>query len=410
VELTRDALGRIATRKETIGGITNSDAYTYDARGRLTKVTRGAAVIGSYAYDDNDNRISATDSKGARAASHDAQDRLLSEGGASFSYTPEGALLAKTAGTDTTTYLYDLLGALRGVTLPNGTEVTYVVDGTHRRIGKKLNGTLSKAFLYQNILPAVSATAPPYPSGTQVVAELDASGAIVSRFLYGSKPHVPDAMVRAGRTYRLVSDERGSIRLVVDDAASGAVAQRIDYDVWGNVMSDSSPGFQPFGFAGGLYDADTGLVRFGARDYDASAGRWTAKDPIRFDGAQPNLYARGRNDPINAHDPSGLLSACDVIAGGVGGYICWRVCPANTTGGAGACAVFCGAAASAIAGAVCGLSPPPTPQQPPPDSCPPGWHTESVSKWLLSTCVPNDPLPPGECDPRIQSCSPGVCE
>jgi RHS repeat-associated protein len=32
-----------------------------------------------------------------------------------------------------------------------------------------------------------------------------------------------------------------------------------------------------------------GLVRFGARDYDASTGRWTAKDPIRFDGGY-NLF------------------------------------------------------------------------------------------------------------------------
>ena len=44
------------------------------------------------------------------------------------------------------------------------------------------------------------------------------------------------------------------------------------------------PGFQPFGFAGGIYDLHTALVRFGARDYDAFTGRWTAKDPISFAG------------------------------------------------------------------------------------------------------------------------------
>lgn len=66
--------------------------------------------------------------------------------------------------------------------------------------------------------------------------------------------------------------------------------------------------FQPFGFAGGLYDADTGLVRFGARDYDALTGRWTSKDPILFGGGQANLYAYVGNDPINRIDPSGLWS------------------------------------------------------------------------------------------------------
>jgi hypothetical protein len=41
------------------------------------------------------------------------------------------------------------------------------------------------------------------------------------------------------------------------------------YDEFGRVLSNTNPGFQPFGFAGGIYEVDTGLVRFGARDYDA---------------------------------------------------------------------------------------------------------------------------------------------
>jgi len=67
-----------------------------------------------------------------------------------------------------------------------------------------------------------------------------------------------------------------------------------------------------FGFAGGLYDADTGLVRFGARDYDPVVGRWTSKDPILFAGGQANLYVYVGGDPINFIDPSGLfpLSQC----------------------------------------------------------------------------------------------------
>ena len=33
-----------------------------------------------------------------------------------------------------------------------------------------------------------------------------------------------------------------------------AVVQRVDYDEFGRVTSDTNPAFQPFGFAGGLYD------------------------------------------------------------------------------------------------------------------------------------------------------------
>jgi RHS repeat-associated protein len=118
---------------------------------------------------------------------------------------------------------------------------------------------------------------------------------------------VPDYLIKGGVTFRIITDHLGSPRLVVD-VATGNVAQRIDYDEFGQVLSDSSPGFQPFGFAGGLYDKDTKLVRFGARDYDAETGRWTAKDPIGFRGGNTNIYAFAENDPVNRYDPFGFIS------------------------------------------------------------------------------------------------------
>jgi len=63
----------------------------------------------------------------------------------------------------------------------------------------------------------------------------------------------------------------------------------------------------PFGFAGGLHDRDTELVRFGHRDYMSEIGKWTAKDPILFAGGDSNLYGYVQNDPVNFVDPFGLL-------------------------------------------------------------------------------------------------------
>ena len=55
--------------------------------------------------------------------------------------------------------------------------------------------------------------------------------------------------MKNGSTYRIVADHLGSPRLVVD-SSTGVVAQRMDYDEFGEITLDTNPGFQPFGFAG----------------------------------------------------------------------------------------------------------------------------------------------------------------
>lgn len=138
------------------------------------------------------------------------------------------------------------------------------------------------------------------------VAELNADNTVRSRFVYATRSYVPDYMIRDGVTYRYVTDELGSVRRVVN-TGSGTVEQAIDYDPYGVTIADTQPGFQPFGYTGGLTDPDTGLVQLGARDYDPVAGRWISKDPIGFDGGDSNLYAYVAGDPINNLDPTGLL-------------------------------------------------------------------------------------------------------
>src|SRR5690606_3863774 len=266
----RDPLGRIASRTETIGGgAPVSWTYTYDDADRLVGVASGVQGE-SYTYDAVGNRL--TDALG-RTYAYDAQHRLTSVTGggptALFTYTPQGELATRVQGGDTTTYSYDALGRLTGVALPDGTEIEYVLDGRGRRIGKRVDGTLVRGWLYAD--------------GLRIVAELDGTGTVVSRFVYAGDGITPAYMLRDGTAYRLIADHVGSVRLVVD-AATGAVAQRIDYDAFGRVLTDSNPGFQPFGFAGGLYDTDTGLVRFGARDYDPDVGRFTTRDPLAFGG------------------------------------------------------------------------------------------------------------------------------
>jgi RHS repeat-associated protein len=289
--LSYGKLGRVLQRNETIEGVTTTFAYSYDMVGRLTEVRKNGEVVASYGYDANGNRLTQTDGSGTVSGTYDAQDRLLQYGPTEYTHTLNGELSTKVTNAQTTTYTYDVEGNLRTVILPDGRSLEYLIDGRNRRVGKKVNGTLMQGFLYQTPL--------------NVVAELDSSNVVVRRFVYGSRGNVPDYMVKGGATYRILSDHLGSPRLMVN-VADGSVAQRMDYDEFGNVVLDTNPGFQPFGFAGGLYDPDTGLFRFGARDYDSHTGRWTTKDPIRFAGGDLNLYAYVFNNPVSLVDPEGL--------------------------------------------------------------------------------------------------------
>jgi RHS repeat-associated protein len=301
---TRDKLGRVTNTSETIGGTATAWHYGYDAAGRLVSVDKGGAAAARYTYDANGNRTLVTASGTTETAAYDAQDRLATRGAIAYQFAATGELSQTAAAGQQTQYQYDALGNLRRVLLPGGKEIRYVVDGENRRTGKLVNGTLAKGFVYQDSL--------------RPAAELDGSGNLVSLFVYGDTALAPLYFVKGGVKYRILVDQIGSPRLVVN-SITGAIAQRIDYDAFGGVTADSDPGFQPFGFAGGLYDPDTGLVRFGARDYDAAAGRWTAKDPKGLAGGDTNLYAYVGNDPVNHLDPRGADSGFSgVSTGGIG--------------------------------------------------------------------------------------------
>ncbi len=302
--LDRDAGGRITRKAEVLTGATNIYEYAYDGMSRVTEVKLNGSTQSTYTYDLNGNRL--TGPVVAVASSYDAQDRLLQSGTTSYAYDGQGRTISRTTSAGSTTYSYDGWGNLIAATDASGRKIEYLMDAQNRRVGKKVNGTLVKGWIYQGLI--------------QPAAEVDGSGNVAARFVYGTRQNVPEYILRGTAHLRLVCDQLGSVRAVVD-AASGNILQTIEYDAFGRVTKDSNPGFQPFGFAGGLYDPETGLVHFGAREYDPAIGRWTTRDPILYRGGQANLYAYVDSDPVNQIDPLGLWSFEFSFYSGIGGGV-----------------------------------------------------------------------------------------
>ena len=337
----RDALGRITKKTEWIvqgdtpdpGGAARPLAsrtydYGYNPEGRpwLESVAVDGNVVSSYSYDDNGNRTAAElswsqlgyDSSFDVSLSeadteYDSADKLLTYGTKSYTWNNFGQLESMTdsdpngdgdtSDSEVTFYQYDLFGNLLRVDLPDGRAIEYDVDGAGRRVGRREldeNGDeiSFRGWIYRDLL--------------RPIAEVDAQGNVVARYVYpeGELQNVPEYIIRldsAGTesgVYSLVADQLGSVRMVVD-LDTGEIVQRLQYDTWGRVIEDTNPGFQPFGYAGGIADRDHHLTRFGVRDYDAGLGRWTARDPRGFNGEQWNMYVYVWGDPMNKTDPTG---------------------------------------------------------------------------------------------------------
>jgi len=294
--LGRNDLGKIESRSETAGGTTANYVYDYDVMGRLSTVTKDGEQVEQYQYNANGSRIYERNTlKGTDRTftySNSNEDQLEYAGSVHYEFDADGFLFRKTDSADVTTYTYTSFGELTGVNLPDGKLIEYDYDPLRRRIARKVDGVTADKYLW---------------AGGTLLAIYDGSNNLKQRYLYADS-RMPFAMEMNGSTYYLSYDQVGSLRVVTD--ASGNVLKQYDYDSFGYIYNqvDNDPSFDvPLRFAGGLFDNETGLIRFGARDYDPDTGRWTAKDPLLFDAGDTDLYNYCFGDPVGLIDPSGLI-------------------------------------------------------------------------------------------------------
>ena len=308
---TYDSSSRI-TRIEDIDGITD---YSYDDRHQLIRADHSDAVRPdeTYQYDANGNRISS--SLHGTGYITGPGNRLLSDGTYSYAYDNEGNLILRTeiATGDYREFTWDHRNRLIAVIdkSSDGTptqEVSFSYDGLNRRISKAVDTTP------QDAVDAVI-THFVYDREDVILDFVDSDGvgpgAATLDKRYARGPATDQVLAQdggAGRVQWHLTDHLGSVRDLVDN--SGLLANHIDYDSFGNVVSQI--GFNTrsrYMYTGRELDVETGLQFHRARYFGSLIGRFVSEDPIRLSAGDSNIYRYVGNKPTTHVDPSGL-NAC----------------------------------------------------------------------------------------------------
>jgi RHS repeat-associated protein len=143
--------------------------------------------------------------------------------------------------------------------------ISYVYDPGGRRIEKKYDGQAVMKYLYD---------------GDSIIAEYDATGALVHKYIYGPGVDQPICMIDvadANATYYYHFDGLGSVIALTDSA--GAVANLYEYSIFGEVSASDPNHPNRFLFTGREFDTETGLYYYRARYYNATIGRFLQTDP-----------------------------------------------------------------------------------------------------------------------------------
>ena len=291
--------GQLMSISGTIGGLSESAAYTYDNVERLAtsnQTSNLAMAARRFAYDRWGNRTGVWN---AVSGGSQIQSITLQQSGGA----PTNRITSVTA-SSTLNYTYDAAGGVtndgahsytydsenRIVSVDGGATATYAYDDHNRRY-KKIVGSSITHYVWK---------------GGMVLAEHSGStGWVLTDYVYSNRRMV--ARVTGGVEQYFLS-EGPSIRLTLD--TSGHVTGRQDHLPFGEDFAESGAQ-EKHNLTN--YESDSEIASDYAvnRQYAQTVGRFMRVDTFRgsYEFSSPqsiNRYSYVQGDAINATDPAGL--------------------------------------------------------------------------------------------------------
>ncbi len=122
------------------------------------------------------------------------------------------------------------------------------------------------------------------------------------------------SQTRAGDTHFFLYDAHGSTKQLVNETES--VTDTYEYDAFGEQLDASGSTKNRYLYTGEQFDEAADMYHLRARYYDPQQGRFPSPDPFAGEIEIPmslHRYLYTYADPVNSIDPSGEISAVDVM-------------------------------------------------------------------------------------------------
>lgn len=296
LHFARDAMGNITALGNASGASPATETYTYDPLYRLTGLyDTSNNPEETYTYSKTGDRLSKT-GNGLATGAYTYQSgthHLTAIGNAARTYDANGNTTGSVIGGDTLGYGYNGRNRMTVLQRDGSTVGSYTYNALGQRTAKVVT------------FPAASSQRFAYDEASQLIGEYGSS----SRD-YVWLDDLPVATVDTTSGVSTVSyvhaDGLNTPRAVANTAGNTVWQLAYQANAFGEQQPTSTNGFV-YGprFSGQYYDAESGIVHNGFRDYESATGRYIHSDPIGLNGG-PSTYPYVGSNPLSFVDALGL--------------------------------------------------------------------------------------------------------